>query len=167
MNKKNRGILILSKQKHNKIVFNNLDRIFYFIWFIAIIVTYKTFDSSQYTKLINLTIALILIFIGYTYLIRKALYEICVDLNNETITLHPYKTKTPIKFDFNEIQRIKVNGAIYIKVHGKWFIYSTTAYSKALCALCRIRTIEWGKLCNILGPRQEERERLRLECINQ
>lgn len=164
MNETGIKTIILSQKKIYKIVFNNLDRFFYVLWAVIVLFTYRHFNTEHHVRLIYLTIAMALMFLFYTFLVRKVLHKIILNLSDKTVTFYPYKTRKAVTYNFDQIKRVKVNGAIYIKVNEMWFAYSTTDYSKVLKAMCRIRDIEWGGLCNLLGPAADEREILTFEC---
>jgi hypothetical protein len=71
------------------------------------------------------------------------------------------RSKDVIKFSFDEIKNIRVNGYIIFTLNRKKIFFSAAPSKDVLSCLNRIKKIDWGFLCSVLGPSKELRDVLK------
>lgn len=122
--------------------------------------TYQDLTSFQFRAVIEICVGLIFVMFLVSWLLKRAIHEFSINWPEKKIVFYFYRTKTPVTVNFEEIQGIKVNGPIYFKIDGKSKLFSTNKYTDVLAELRKIKEIEWGKFCDLLGPDKDTRSEI-------
>jgi hypothetical protein len=127
---------------------------------IGFLVTYQDMATFQIKTVIEICVALTIVLFLVSRLLKSAIHEFSINWPDKKMQFYFYKTKTPLTVQFEDIQGIKVNGPIFFKINGKSKLFSTNKYKTVLTELRKIREIEWGKYCDVLGPDKNTRSEI-------
>lgn len=150
----------ISNPNVSKVVFDNFDKIFYLLIIVAFIITYDDLENWQIVEVIKISAVMVALLLLSSRLLKRVIHSVNINWGEKKLVIFFYKTKKSEVFSFDEVQKIKVNGAIYLKINGKTKLFSTEKYSVVLPEFNRIRKIQWGKYCNVLGPNKEIRDKI-------
>jgi len=106
----------------------------------------------------------VLSFLGIlTYFVRNFLkkfaYKIIIDFPNKIVKLFMCQKQGTITANFDEI-RIRINGYVIFIVHESKVFYNARQNNELFDALNKIKKIEWGNWCGLLGPDEKLRKNL-------
>jgi hypothetical protein len=91
-------------------------------------------------------------------LLRKFAHKIIVDFDLRQIEFFMNRFKDVVKADFNDVINIRVNGYIIFVLKTEKIFYSGAPNKEILTCLNKIKKIQWGFLCALLGPSKNLRE---------
>ena len=91
---------------------------------------------------------------------KKFAHQVILDFNENSAQLHMNRSNEILEFDFEDIKNIRLNGYIIFVVKEKKVFYAESQNKKLLKCLNRIKTIEWGFLCNLFGPNKNVRDEI-------
>lgn len=154
------AITHFTNPKINLKVYSNLDRFFYIVWSVVLIVEYFNETLEIFLRILLVAIFVFILMAAYGWVIRKAIHRVEIHWEESKLHLIFYKAREIKSFNFYEINSITVNGAIYFRINNKVKILSTTRYNEILPYLARIIEIKWGRYCDFLGPKMEDRVEL-------
>ena len=70
------------------------------------------------------------------------------------------RSKEVLKFDFQDLKKIRLNGYIIFTLEKKKVFYAEAQNKKLLKCLNKIKKVEWGLLCNLFGPSKKVRDEI-------
>jgi hypothetical protein len=166
MNKNDRKEKLISFSQPKSYLFfaNHIDKIFYVLLLIALIVNMERMKGQFFIDVSILTAFLCILIYLFSKFIKRFSWRFDIDFNSDQISFYLCR-KTDIEvINFDEITEIKVSGPIMINVNGRKIYYSTANYLDVLSTLKKVKDIKWGKMCDLLGP--DKKTRSKIENIN-
>ena len=91
-------------------------------------------------------------------LLRKFAHKINVDFELQHIEFFMNRGREVVKADFNDVTNIRVNGYITFVLKTRKIFYSGAPNEEILICLSKIKKIQWGILCALLGPSKNLRD---------
>lgn len=87
-------------------------------------------------------------------------YRILIDFKSQEIRFYMNRSEDVVTTNFDDVQRIQVNGyIIFVFAEGK-VLYSGELSKEILSCLNKIVKIDWGFLCALFGPSKSLREKI-------
>ena len=117
-------------------------------------------ESGYFNRSVHVIIILgILIYLVGRFL-KKFAYKILLDFKSRKIRFYMNRSKDIVTINFDDVQRIRVNGyIIFVFEEGK-VLYSGELSNEILTCLNKIVKIDWGFLCALFGPNKCLREKI-------
>jgi hypothetical protein len=128
--------------------------------FMLILAIIESKGVGRLTRSIHVIVFLAILFYLTGRLLTKFAYKIIVDFESCNINLFMNRTGDIIIADFDTIKNIRVNGYIIFILKERTVFYSGRPSEEILSCLNRIKKIDWGILCALLGPRKSLRDEL-------
>jgi hypothetical protein len=147
-----------TQPKSFRFVANHGEKVFYVLCIIGVFYTYQDLKGQFLIDVIILVSILFLILYGVKIFLLKVIWRFDVDFDQEKITFYLCRNTMPIHLDFRKIDQIKVSGPIVFLFDKKKLYYSTNQYTEVLKTLQQVKQITWGKMCNLLGPKESIRK---------
>jgi hypothetical protein len=92
---------------------------------------------------------------------KKFAHQIILDFNQNSALLYMNRSNEIIKFDFEDLENIRLNGYIIFVLKEKKVFYAESQNKELLKCLNKIKAIKWGFLCSLLGPDKNIRDEIR------
>lgn len=89
---------------------------------------------------------------------RRVAYEINISNEDKKIQLSIYRSNKVISLNFHEIKKIAINGYLIFTTDTDKFYFGAKVENSLFQELSKIKQIQWGPLCNILGPTKSSRD---------
>ena len=153
------GIYSFSQSSSKRFIANYLDKI---VWVCILFLVAFTIVKVGYLSLYGIIILLFLCTIPYLFgkIQQKFAYKIIVDFNSRKVRLHMHRNEAIIAVDFDDIKSIRVNGYIILALKERKVFYNDLQNSNLLKCMNKIKKIDWGSLCGLLGPNKNVRDAL-------
>lgn len=143
---------IFSQNIAFKFIANHGEKLFYLLVIIGVLFTYKDLKGQFLIDVALLIFVLFMILFFTGKFVAKIIWRLDVDFHSGKLSLYLCRNPVPRVIDFIEIDQIKVSGPIIIFAGQRKYYYSTNQYEEILPILQRVKRIQWGRMCNVLGP---------------
>ena len=156
-------VYTFSKPKSYVFIVNNLGKIALGLVIPMIAIAFiKSHDVVPLFRSIHTILFLsLLIYLTESFL-KKFAYKVTLDFRSRNIRFFMNRSKDFIEVSFDDVKNIRVNGYITFSFKNETVaLYSGAPNEDILTCLHRIRRIDWGLLCLVLGSSKELRNVLR------
>jgi hypothetical protein len=153
------GIYSFSQTAAQSFISNYLDKIVWVLIFFLVVYIVLIVGRAGFYGIISLLFLCTLPFL-FGKIQKKFAHQIILDFNQNSAQLYMNRSSEIIKFDFEELINIRLNGYIIFVLKEKKVFYAESQNKKLLKCLNKIKAIEWGFLCNLFGPNKHVREEI-------
>jgi hypothetical protein len=157
--KKTDDRVIFLQPKSYRFIVNHGEKLFYALVLLGVFTTYNDLKGQFLIDVIVIIIILLFLLFFLGKLLKRVIWKFEIDFNENKIYFHLCRKSEIRTVNFRDINSIIVSGPIIFKIKGKKFLYSTNLYTEILPVISRVKKIEWGRFCNILGPDKEIRNK--------
>lgn len=158
--KNNKIFFSFSQPKSFMLFFRYIDNVFYFMSIIATLLSYYNLKGQQFKDVLIIMCTLVLIVVLFGKFLSKVIWRVDIDFRKEEIKFYLCRKDNPICVHFSKIERIVVSGPIFFYFEKKRYLYSTNKYYEILPILKTVKSINWGKMCDSLGPNKLIRDKI-------
>ncbi len=141
-----------SQPKSFMLFFRHIDKAFYLFITVAILFSYKDLKGQLLSDVFLITCVLFLITFFLGKFLLKVIWRFDIDFNKKEMVFYLCRKDIPVRVHFSKIKRIVVSGAIYFHFEKRSLLYSTNQYNEILPILKTFKDINWGRMCDSLGP---------------
>ena len=153
------GIYYFSQPSTQRFISNYLDKIVWVLIFSLVAYTVLIIGSLSLYGIISLLFLCTLPFL-FGKIQKKFAHQVILDFNENSAQLHMNRSNKIIEFDFENVKNIRLNGYIIFVLKEKNVFYAESQNKELLTYLNKIKTIEWGFLCSLLGPDKNIRDEI-------
>jgi hypothetical protein len=154
-----KGVYTFSQAKSYMFIVNNGGKIclLVLLFMISIALVKKENIDSLSRSLHVIIFLCVLMYITGRFL-KKFAFKIIVDFESQNIRFYMNRSTNVIVANFDDVRSLCVNGYIIFILKTRKIFYSGVPNKKILTCLRKIKKIQWGFLCALLGPSKDLRD---------